>query len=235
MNLATPTATKLLGGLSLLVVAALGWTLVVGPETSTLAETRDQIASTRDQNSVLATQLAGLQKQRADLGATRHAARELAVKFPPTADQPGLFEQVTEAAVSAGIGPKGVTTLAPTPPQLGGSTTTPTAPTAPTAPTGTTTGTTGTAAPAAPNLLARQTVTVSVSGTYDQTERLLQNLEHMPRAYLITAITLSGDADTGDYTTTISGDMFVMPPVKDPGKTLDMASSTSGTTGTTQD
>jgi len=219
MNLATPNATKLLGGLSLLVVAALGWTLVVGPETSTLAETRDQIVSTRDQNSVLAAQLASLEKQRSDLGSTRRAARELAVKFPPTADQPGLFEQVTQAAVAAGIGPKGVTTLAPTPPQLGA-----TDPAAAGTTTGTTGAATGTAA-TSPGLLARQTVTVSVTGTYDQTQQLLSNLEQMQRAYLITAITLSGDATTGAYTTTVSGDMFVMPPVKDPGKTINLAST----------
>ena len=73
--------------------------------------------------------------------------------------------------------------------------------------------------------LARQTVTVAVVGTYEETERLLENLEHMPRAYLITAIALAG-AETGDFTTTITGDMFVMPPVEDPGKTLNLASST---------
>jgi Tfp pilus assembly protein PilO len=222
MDLGTPLATKVLGGLSLAVVAALGWTFVVGPETSTLADTRAQIESVRDQNTALAAQLATLQQQRQQLGATRQTARELAVKFPPTADQPGLFEQVTTAAVDAGIGPDGVTTLAPTPPSL--SATEPAS---------------GTTAPASSDpaadssatgssLLARQTVTVSVAGTYDQTQQLLENLEHMPRAYLISTITLSGDAATGKYATTIAGDMFVMPPVKDPGKTLNLS-------GTTQD
>lgn len=223
MDLGTPLATKVLGGLSLAVVAALGWTFVVGPETSTLADTRLQIESVRDQNTVLAAQLATLQKQREELGATRQAARELAVKFPPTADQPGLFEQVTAAAVDAGIGPDGVTTLAPTPPSLGG--TDPAAGTAAPA----ATGTDPAADPAAATggtLLARQTVTVSVAGSYDETQRLLENLEHMPRAYLISTITLSGDAATGEYTTTIAGDMFVMPPVKDPGKTLNVSGTT---------
>ena len=214
MNLATPTATKVVGGLALVVIAALGWTLVVGPETSTLADTRAQIQTTRDQNTLLAAQLAGLEKQRAELGETRRMARALAVKFPPTADQPGLFEEVTTAAVDAGIGPKGVTTLAPTPPTIGS---------ADPAAAGTTTP-----APAASGspLLARQTVTVAVSGSYDETQRLLENLEQMPRAYLIATLTLSGDGDTGDYTTTITGDMFVMPPVKDPGKTLNVSGAT---------
>ena len=38
----------------------------------------------------------------------------------------------------------------------------------------------------------------------------------MPRAYLINSVTLAG-GDTGGYTTTVTGEMFVMPPVTDPG------------------
>src|SRR5699024_11374815 len=57
--------------------------------------------------------------------------------------------------------------------------------------------------------LARQTVTVSVTGTYDQTQGLLENLEHMARAYLLTTVSVTGDPLTGVYTTSITGDMFV--------------------------
>jgi Tfp pilus assembly protein PilO len=78
--------------------------------------------------------------------------------------------------------------------------------------------------------LATQDVSVSVTGSYDETERLLQNLEHMPRAYLMTSVALSGsdsaavaaDGSTtsaGGFTTTITGEMFVMPPIADPGDT----------------
>jgi Tfp pilus assembly protein PilO len=214
MDLGTPAATRLLGTLSLLVVAALGWTVVVGPETGTLADTRAEIESTRDQNAVLTGQLASLEKQVSQLGETRRTARDLAALFPPTADQPGLFEEVTAAAVDAGIGPEGVKSLAPSPPVLGGA-----SPGAPPA---------DPAAPADPTgvQLARQTVTVSVSGTYDQTQRLLANLEQMSRAYLVGSVTLAGDATTGAYTTTIEGDMFVMPPVTDPGDTVNLAATT---------
>ncbi len=200
MNLRTPGANKIVGTLALLLVAGLAWLLVVGPETGTLSEARAEIQSTRDQNQVLATQLAALEAQREELGPTRKAAKQLAEKFPPTADQPGLFSAVTAAAESAGIGAKGVTTLAPTPPQVGGA--------------DAATGAVG-AAPAAGAGLAVQTVTVSITGGYDQTEQLLRNLEQMPRAYLITGVTLGG-GDAG-YTTTVTGEMYVMPPVADPG------------------
>ncbi len=102
--------------------------------------------------------------------------------------------------MDAGIGAKGVTTLAPTPPIISSST-----------------GGVTAEAGAVSNTLATQDVTVSVTGSYDQTTALLKNLEHMDRAYLITSVTLSGsEKDGGEYTTTIDGHMYVMPPIADP-------------------
>jgi Tfp pilus assembly protein PilO len=216
MDLGTPKFTKIVGTLALAVVAGLGWTFVIGPQTGALSDARAEVTSIRDQNVLLAGQLAQLERQRESLAETRRTARQLAEKFPPTADQPGLFEEVTAAAIDAGIGAQGVTTLTPTPPVIG-SATTAAGVSAPTEATG------GAATGAA---LARQTVTVAVTGTYDQTEWLLENLEHMPRAYLVTSVSLAGDAATDAFTTTITGDMFVMPPVQDPGKTLTLSSTT---------
>lgn len=211
MNLRTPGATKVVGSLSLLVVAALGWTLAVGPETAALSDARLEIQTTSDRNDVLRQQLASLRRQRLQLASIRESAQRLAVTFPPTADQPGLFRAVTAAAVEAGIGADGVNTLAPTPPMVGGA--------------DPATGAVSAAPPAAGTAnLARQTVIVAVTGGYTQTERLLENLEHMDRAYLVTGVTLGGGAETGTYTTTITGDMFVMPPVEDPGETLNLSS-----------
>jgi Tfp pilus assembly protein PilO len=213
MDLNTPTASKVVGGLSLLAVCGLSWVLVLGPETSALADTRAQIESARQQNQALTVQLSQLEEQRGELQETRRTARDLSAKFPPTADQPGLFKEVTAAAIDAGIGAKGVTTLAPTPPVIGSAA-----------------GGVTAAAPApGSGQLASQTVSVSVTGTYDQTEQLLENLEHMPRAFLITSVALAGagEGSTGAFTTTISGEMFVMPPVADPGKTANVDATTT--------
>ncbi len=220
MDLTTPAATKVLGLVGLLAVGALGWTVVVGPETATLADTRQEVADIRDQNAVLTTQLASLVQQQQQLPETRRTARRMAEKFPATADQPGLFEAVTTAAVDAGIGAQGVTTLTPTPPVIGSDTGA-----------ATTDGTGAAAAPVAGAQLARQTVTVSVTGTYDQTQVLLENLEHMPRAYLLTTVAVAGDPVTGVFTTSITGDMFVMPPVQDPDDVA--APGTTDTAATT--
>lgn len=208
MNLGTPAATKVVGALALLLIAAAGWMFVIGPQNDALAEVREQTQTARDQNDLLTLQLATLRKQAGQLDTTRDTARALARKFPPTADQPGLFQQVTGAATAAGIRPRDVTALTPTPPTVGSAD--------PAA---------GVQPESGPAQLARQTVTVSVTGGYTETQDLLENLEEMPRAYLVSAVTLSGDAEGGGFTTTITGDMFVMPPAEDPASQLDTASA----------
>lgn len=208
MNLSTPGATKVVGALALLLIAAAGWMLVIGPQNDALAQVREQTQTARDQNALLTIQLATLRKQASELDATRDTAQALARKFPPTADQPGLFRQVTGAATVAGIPPRDITALTPTPPTVGG--------VDPAA---------GVQPESGPAQLARQTVTVSVTGGYTETQDLLENLEEMPRAYLISSVTLSGGVEEGGFTTTITGDMFVMPPAEDPGPQLDLTSS----------
>jgi Tfp pilus assembly protein PilO len=217
MDLRTPLATKVVGGIGLLAVAGLGWTLVVGPETDDLASARETLSATQDQNALLGVQLAQLERQRDDLASTRRTARQLARQFPPTAAQPELFEQVSVAATAAGIPPSDVTALTPTPPTLGDAA----------ASTDAAAATTGTDAPAPASGIARQTVTVTVTGSFDQTQALLEHLEHLPRAYLITAVSVAGDSTDGEYSTTVTGDMFVLAPVTDPGPALPMSGSTT--------
>lgn len=208
MNLSTPGATKIVGALALLVIGAAGWMLVISPQNDALAEVHEQTQNARDQNDLLTLQLATLRKQAAELDITRETARALARKFPPTADQPGLFQQVTGAATAAGIPARDVTALTPTPPTVGA-----------------VDPATGVQPGASPGGLARQTVTVSVTGGYTATQDLLENLEEMPRAYLVSSVTLSSGSEGGGFTTTITGDMFVMPPAEDPGPQLDLTST----------
>lgn len=201
MNLRTPMATKLLGSLALVLVAAVGWLFVLSPQSSELGEIQTRITDTRDQNDMLRLQLVSLQRQAQALGDTKAGAQALAEKFPPTADQPGLFEQVTSAAEAAGIPARDLTALTPTPPQVG-----------------TADPAQGVQLPSQSTSadLARQSVTLSVEGSYAETATLLANLETMPRAYLVTSVTVSGATDSGGFVTTIVGDMFVMPPAPEP-------------------
>ena len=205
MNLHTPAAAKIIGSLTLLLIMVVGWLAVVGPETDELGAVRQQIIDAGDQNRLLAQELFTLRLQAKDLDSTRATADALAAKFPATADQPGVFEQVTAAATAAGIGPKAITALTPTPPAIGAID-----PLTGVQPAG-----------EGDESLARQTVTLTVTGDYTATQDLLTNLEDIPRAFLIDSVTLTtGEVTPGElgisFTTTITGDMFVMPPAPDP-------------------
>jgi Tfp pilus assembly protein PilO len=201
MNLTSVVATKILGVVALLAITAGGWLLVLNPKTSELADVRTQIETTRGQNETLRHQLAKLEAQRKQLPATRATARALAVLFPPTADQPTLFKTVTAAAAQAGIPADDVTELSAEAPVAG-----------------TSGGSDKAQLPgeSTDSDLAGQTVTITVQGDYDEIQRLAENLEDLPRAYLVSSLTLSVGADAGTYTATITGQMFVMPAAPDP-------------------
>jgi len=201
VNVNKAVATKIIGGVGLLSILALGWVFVVSPQTSAVAEVHRQTGEVRDQNDSLRQQIRVLRAQEARLGEVRASAKALAAKFPPTADQPGLFRQVTAAAVEAGIPDTKVTALTPQAPVAGRAG-----------------QTTGVQLPGESTTsdLAVQKVTMSVEGRPDQLQRLLHNLEQMSRAYLITSLTLGQGVDPGVYSATIAGDMFVMPHAPDP-------------------
>jgi len=193
--------TKIIGTLALLIIAAAGWLLVLSPQTSELADVRAQIDATREKNGTLRQQLVKLEAQRAKLPATRATAHALATLFPPTADQPTLFKAVTAAATQAGIRATDVTELSAAAPVPG------------------TSGSSGTAQlPGASedSDLASQTVTITVLGSYDQIQRLTENLEAMSRAYLVASLTFGVGRTPGTYTATVTGQMFVMPAATDP-------------------
>ncbi len=211
MNLESTAATKLVGGASLLLVSAVGWLGLLGPSTSTLADMQEQTASASAQNQVLQTQLVLLQEQAVSLAATRRTAGALSARFPPTADQPGLFTAVTTAASDAGILPRNVKAVTPSPPTVAS------------------TGTSGDGEEA-PNGgsdgLARQTLTVTVEATYDATRELLARLEQMPRAFLVASVTVAAGTSPTTYSSTVTGDMFVMPPTGEVKRVADQLDTT---------
>ena len=215
MNLRSASATGLLGGLLVLVVAALGWVLLLGPATAHVSEQREAAEAAADRSTLLAGQLARLQAKAQDLGDTEEAEERLAALFPPTADQPGFFAQVGKAALEAGYSPAEITSLSPSAP-------TPLAPPVPEAApvegeATTDPATDPTAGPAAvPADLATQTVTMTLTGSYDEARRLLAGLERLDRAYLVRSVSLAGEAGSSSLTLSISGVTYVAPPVPAP-------------------
>jgi hypothetical protein len=163
---------------------------------------------------VLTQQLTVLKEQQQTLPQIGAASAALAVRFPATADQPGLFEAVSQAVADAGIPAESLTALTPTPPVVGNGD-----------------EAEGMVLPTeeVPGNLGTQIVTVSVESTYDQARQLLANLEKMPRAYLVTSLTVTAIEGSQQFSTTIVGDMFVMPVAAMPdAAVLEPVADTSG-------
>lgn len=220
----SPATTVLVGSLGLLLVAAAGWMLLLGPLTSRVAEQREAAVTAADRTFVLTTQLAKLRAKAEDLTATVAAEEQLRALFPPTADQPGFFEQVGEVAREAGYAPSEITSLSPTAPQL----VVPPAPApAPVDPTAEAEGAPAEPAPAPappPAEYAAQTVSLSLTGSYDEARRLLAGLEALDRAFLLRSISVAGEAGSSTLTVTLSGTTFVAPPLVAPDEASDVTS-----------
>ncbi len=209
MNLRSASATALIGSLVLLLTAALGWVLLLGPTLTRVGEQREAAEAAADRSALLALQLGRLQAKAEDLGDTERAERRLAELFPPTADQPGFFEQIGEIAREAGYAPGDITTLSPSAPA-------PLAAPAP-PPSPTEDGSAAEAAPAGvPSDLAVQTVAMTLEGGYDEARRMLRGLERLDRAFLVRSVALSASGDSSSLTMSISGATYVAPPVPAP-------------------
>ena len=209
MNLRSASATALIGSLVLLLTAALGWVLLLGPTLARVGEQREAAEAAADRSALLALQLGRLQAKAEDLGDTERAERRLAELFPPTADQPGFFEQIGEIAREAGYAPGDITTLSPSAPA-------PLAAPAP-PPSPTEDGSAAEAAPAGvPSDLAVQTVAMTLEGGYDEARRMLRGLERLDRAFLVRSVALSASGDSSSLTMSISGATYVAPPVPAP-------------------
>ena len=209
MNLRSASATALIGSLVLMLTAALGWVLLLGPTLARVGEQREAAEAAADRSALLALQLGRLQAKAEDLGDTERAERRLAELFPPTADQPGFFEQIGEIAREAGYAPGDITTLSPSAPA-------PLAvPAPPPSPTDDGSGT-GAAPAGVPSDLAVQTVAMTLEGGYDEARRMLRGLERLDRAFLVRSVSLSAEGDSSNLTMSISGATYVAPPVPSP-------------------
>lgn len=217
MNLRSATATFVLGGLALALLVVVGWLALLGPVRGDIGVTRDSVVSAEDRNLVMTSELAALEKQAADLSGTRSVAQHLDRLFPPTADQPGLFEALVDAARGAGYAPADITTLSPTAP----------VPVIDGEPVDVTTSA-GQALDPATADLAVQSVTLSAEGGYEEARRLLGALEHLDRAFLVQGVEFTAGEVEGQSTLTITGNTFVAPPVLSPDSpTRALAASTS--------
>lgn len=198
MNFRTASGTLVLGGLGLLVVAALGWLLLLGPVTGKISAVGEERVQAQDRAVLMRSQLNSLRLLTGDIPDISTQAAELDRVFPPTADQPGFFSAVTKAAEDAGIPASDITTLSPGVPVVPGG-----EPGAPVVE--------GDALPDAQ--LALQEVTITAVGSYDQLAQLMANLEDLDRALLVASASMA--ADDEQLTLTLVGTTFVAAPLGD--------------------
>ncbi|HUR72967.1 MAG TPA: type 4a pilus biogenesis protein PilO [Sporichthya sp.] len=203
--------TAAVGTVVLLVALIAAWMLVLSPRSDAVANVNDQVTAAEQSNQTLRNQIATLQARKDQLPELREVSKALDRRFPPTAEQAKLFKMLTAAAAEAGIAPQYLTNLTVAAPAAVGSASSAQLP--------------GVSAPI--TQIASQQLTLNVSGTPRQIRAFVVNLEKLPRAFAVNAISVSQSAPTATptenasvapdaQTVTITGNMFVMPKVVDP-------------------
>jgi hypothetical protein len=111
--------TYLIGGVVIVLLALVSWFFLVSPRMDQASEIGERQAAAEMLNAKSAKEIAALTTLKDGLVQERKISAALAVKFPPTADQPTLFRQIVAAASSAGIDEKNITSVGPAAPILG--------------------------------------------------------------------------------------------------------------------
>ncbi|MEZ0492957.1 hypothetical protein AB2L28_12010 [Kineococcus sp. TBRC 1896] len=186
--------------LSLLVLVAT-WFLVIGPKRAEAADLATDTSAAQAQNEQIAQQTELLKAQFATLPQERAALAEIRSQFPSAADVPALLRTLESFA-----GATGVTITAIQPGAI-----------APYSPTGAD-ASTAVAPAATPGGLSAIPLTLTVSGTFAQTELFVKQAQaDMKRYFLLDTVALSTDQNAGasgatsSVTSTIGGKVFVLP------------------------
>jgi Tfp pilus assembly protein PilO len=195
---------------ALVSVAALagGYFLLVSPKANEAAAIREEAETQVTANKKLANDIAQLKQQAKDLPKKQAELAQFARQIPPNPALPQLIRSLTDAADNAGVE---LASVAPGEPQLA----------APAA-----AGTTATATAA--QAVAQIPVNLQVSGTYSALTQFFSEIESLPRAFLVSGVTVapgkaggpsrsgsstagsaSAPAWTGDLTATLNGRLFM--------------------------
>ena len=207
--------TYFVGVAIIAVVTLVVWFFLVSPRMAQAADIGDQQTQVEAQNVKAEGQIVKLNAMKDGLVKERQIAAALAVRFPPTAAQPTLFREILAAATKAGIPERNITSLGPAAPVMGAPSAGAKLPTV-VAPAANAPAANAPAVAAVPvDNLATMSVSFNATGNFTQMVAMLQNLEDLPRSFLITQVNLSS-GDKGHYTITVQGNMFVYRAVPDP-------------------
>lgn len=218
----------LAGVLGLAVIAVASWLLVLSPRMGTSSDLEAQADAIAASNVATRAAIRELQTQSDQLPRFEDEASALSTMFPPDIAQPELYDLLRAAAAAAGLPEQAITDVAPTVPMVGGTDGSVTLPgaaapsAAATDPDASTDAAGGTTPPttAGQATVAVSSVDLNVTGPRDRLLRFVRELENLDRTYLMTDLTMggipTGGATANSYTLTVSGNMFMLPPLLDP-------------------
>jgi len=171
-----------------LVVLAGGWFLLVSGQRSKAKDLDAQASQAQSQVATLDSQLAELQSEKKNLPAQQRVLAQITTRIPNTPAEPTLIRQLQAASSTAGVD---LSSLSPaTPIQV----------TATTTDTGTSTAPGGAAPSTLP--LWQIPVTMTVLGTYFNLEMFEHEVEKLPRAMVVSGLSIvPGDSGPAGTTT----------------------------------
>lgn len=197
------------------------WFLLIGPQRAQASDLSDQTAAVTASNDQLEVEIATLKQQQKQLPKWQAQLAQLREQLPASPALPGLIRDLSDVAHRAGVD---LTSLTPAAPVTMGP-----AVVAPTTPGGT--------VGLQPGVLASLDVQLTASGGYFEIQRFVNNLERMQRSFLVVGVSITEDdaaaaedgAPEGTLTATVSGRVFLVPPVDAAGTTTTTTTTTTGT------
>jgi Tfp pilus assembly protein PilO len=183
---------------AVLAIAAILWFFVLSPRMAEASQLTADAEQLQTVNVSLQHQYAESLKQAEEAPQAAAEAQALFAKMPQTAELPTVLDQITQAAVDAGIDPNAIPSLTTGIPL----------------PVSGTANAATTEQSATGVQLAKMDIGVSADGTHEQVLTFLDNLQSLDRVLLVTSTqtSLAGLIDgTPDLETVqVSGSMFVL-------------------------
>ena len=193
----------LLGILVVVIVAAIAWLFVLSPRMAESGDLQTQAETVELANLTEQHRLADLMKMADDAPRAAERVQALLERMPREADLPALFDQITQAALAAGIPANGISTITqsvPVPLDTPG------------LPTSGPLAEALAAAQSANAKVAKMDLTVSVTGKPGQIIDFTRRLGRLDRTVLLSGLSVanpSGEPD-GDHVGTVTGTTFIL-------------------------
>jgi Tfp pilus assembly protein PilO len=153
---------------TVVVVLAAGWFLLVKPQRSNASTLRGQAVTQQQANQQLQAQIAQLESEQRSLPKEQAELQKFATQVPNNSAEPTVIRQLSAAAAAADVDMVTLTPGAPTP----------------------VTASSTSLAPSTTSTLMALPLSISFTGTYPNVESFFQGLETLPRSMLITGWSL---------------------------------------------